>query len=76
MSVITTGCGLCKGQPMTRLEERTEGGAWVHNTMLSPEIADAWIAAGDAPLRWADADCPRCDGRGEYEIESTACKIF
>lgn len=77
MSVFTVGCGVCKGKPMERLEERDNAGCWHHNRGLPPELADAWIEAdSSAPLRWAVMPCPRCAGVGEYDVESTPCKVF
>lgn len=78
MSVRVVTCSLCNGKPMQRLEERTCEGAWVHNPALPADLADAWIAADGerAPLRWADAPCPRCDGAGEYVVEYVTARIF
>lgn len=63
---------------MQRLEERTQDGSWVYNDSLPQDLADAWIAQeGErAPLRWADAPCPRCGGAGEYEVEFMVARIF
>ena len=78
MSVRSVPCSLCEGRPMQRLEERTQDGAWVYNDSLPQDLADAWIARDGerAPLRWADAPCPRCGGAGEYEVEFTVARIF
>lgn len=77
MSLTIEQCNLCKGRPMERLEELSLNGEWVHNAQLDTALADAWIKSDpNAPLRWADAKCPRCDGAGEYPIEHVFCKIF
>jgi hypothetical protein len=77
MGVYWVDCETCHGRPIERLEERTADGEWQHNTMLDAAIADAWLAADPwAPIRWQEVPCPQCAGRGSYEVESTACRIF
>lgn len=77
MAVYTVDCGMCHGRPVERLEERATDDTWHHNATLDPALADAWIKADPiAPLRWQEVACPRCNGTGEYEVESVPCKIF
>lgn len=77
MSIHTRTCTFCRGSGVAeRLEERTNAGNWVPNTQLAQSLWDAAVQAMPAGLRLDETDCPRCDGRGEYEIESVTCKIF
>lgn len=75
--ITTETCSYCKGSGQAeRLEEKRESG-WHSNTMLSHDVAEAWIASDrDAPLRYVTCDCPKCDGFGHYAVEYVRCKIF
>ena len=76
--LIQTTCKFCNGSGKAEtLMERTANGNWVPNTMLDHDLADAWIAKDrNAPIRWEDCQCPICAGAGEYELETTPCRIF
>ncbi len=78
--VITVDCGFCHGKPVERPQECTQNGEWVDhdmaNSRMTPEMIDGLIREWPGVMRWVEAPCPRCGGRGEYEVEATPCRIF
>lgn len=78
MAIVWATCSYCKGSGKAeRLMEKSPDGL-VPSHLVSHELADAWIKQdGDrCPLVWEDCSCPKCDGKGNYEIEQVTCKIF
>ncbi len=76
-------CSFCKGRKIVEaIEELWFDGSWrLHKIgpgSLTFEIVEAWVKqdGARAPVRIVDTDCPRCGGRGEYEVEHVTCKIF
>lgn len=75
--IITKECSFCGGSGTAEhLMEKTEAGTWVKNAILLPRLADALIEDGYKRLKWQKCDCPKCFGKGDYQIEMTPCRIF
>jgi hypothetical protein len=87
MSIRIETCSYCNGRKVAERVEEKVGGEWrplpSHCLAGMPHYAVAEMIENHAKgnergefLRWADCACPRCDGRGEYEVEHMVCKIF
>lgn len=83
-------CSLCAGRKTVRqfqerkhLDDILDVHVWVAETGtdgLPPyaveELRATVLRKMPWAFRWADVECPRCQGVGEYVVEHFACKIF
>lgn len=82
--ITTETCSYCKGRKVAEQFQERFGEDWRGErgtaTLGEPwhvaEIRDVALRTRPDVFRWATVTCPRCDGRGEYEVEHVACKVF
>ena len=73
--LTTETCSFCNGRKVADALEESHRGTWVRPDYRRDPAAGecAWqlARAGTHPhiFRVVDSTCPRCNGRGEYEIE-------
>lgn len=83
MGVFTVTCSDCLGRKIVEQFQERHGDNWVPERgslelpdYVREEFRDHIAKTHPYLFRRQDIECPKCLGAGEYEIESTPCKIF
>lgn len=85
MAVFIETCDYCKGRGVAERFEQRVRDEWIPTTRAAFDGMPEWsradfqaqcIAQHPSIFRWSGCRCPKCDGAGEYAIESVPCRIF